>query len=428
MAALAAGCGDPRATFSCADSSACRDGAELGTCESTGYCSFTDPSCASGARYGAAAGNGYADLCVGTTPPPPGAMASAARSTIALGAPTVATCNRVRATLVVRDMDGNLFPSGGHAVVFAYAGTASGAPVVDHGDGTYATSLVADAAHPAAPVTATLDGELVGDQQPLAIVDEIVPLTGLVVALDAARASGACAPPAGDHWADSAGGLTGTLEAFVDSACPDGMSGWCGIGTTDDPFRLAFDGTDDAVDLGVAAATPQYSLSAWLRPRGTGTVASSGTGGILIAPVVAKGAAETEDVTKDINYMMGLTALHTVGSDFERTPDSQNEPVTGARSLADLTWHHVVVTFDDATEAVYVDGVLDTSVAIAATPSAANLSRLCVGTSCRTDLGQVGHFRGDLARVAIYNRALSVIEIGAICHASAVRFAGASCP
>ena len=39
-------------TFRCEPSSKCSDGTQMGFCEPTGYCSFPDPTCPSGRRYG----------------------------------------------------------------------------------------------------------------------------------------------------------------------------------------------------------------------------------------------------------------------------------------------------------------------------------------------------------------------------------------
>lgn len=50
--------------FACDDSSACVAEGEQGTCEATGWCSFPDAGCESGARYGEHSGDGLAGECV----------------------------------------------------------------------------------------------------------------------------------------------------------------------------------------------------------------------------------------------------------------------------------------------------------------------------------------------------------------------------
>jgi hypothetical protein len=54
---LAPSCQRVRATFQCTLDTACVNGATKGRCEPSGYCSFSDSSCASGFRYGVAAGS-----------------------------------------------------------------------------------------------------------------------------------------------------------------------------------------------------------------------------------------------------------------------------------------------------------------------------------------------------------------------------------
>ncbi|MBI5481575.1 MAG: hypothetical protein HY906_22150 [Deltaproteobacteria bacterium] len=76
--ALAAGGCVKVEPFACTSTSACVRAGEPGTCEPTGWCSFPDPSCASGWRYGAGAGGGLADACVeGSRPPADGGQDAA---------------------------------------------------------------------------------------------------------------------------------------------------------------------------------------------------------------------------------------------------------------------------------------------------------------------------------------------------------------
>jgi hypothetical protein len=60
VGSLLVGCGE--AVFQCSSSEDCT-GDEGGFCEPNGYCSFDDPMCPSGRRYGAFAGGGLAGTC-----------------------------------------------------------------------------------------------------------------------------------------------------------------------------------------------------------------------------------------------------------------------------------------------------------------------------------------------------------------------------
>jgi hypothetical protein len=420
---LVAACEDPRTAFVCIDSDGCRDGANQGTCQPTGFCSFPAPECPSGTRYGDASDE-LANACVDPRP------VSAERSTISATAATIVACNATVITVVTRDVDDQPVTVGGHAVTMTVAGGTGGtlSAVVDRGDGTYTSVLYGSTAGATLAVTATVDGDPVLATANVVVGSASIPGTGLILHLDASRAAGTCAPPAGDQWIDLRAAATGTLEGFSAPNCQAGASGWCGDGTLDDPFRIAFDGAVDLVDFGLVAGASDYTVAAWVRRRGAGSITSSGSGGIDLVPIVAKGAADTEQVDKDINYMVGFTASGIVATDFERDPDSLNQPFTGARTLADMGWHHVAVTYNGATRVIYVDGAIDAQQPLAATPSISNLSRFAVGTSRTSMLASRGHLLGDLAVVAVYNRALSATDVAQMCSRDAIRFAGATCP
>ena len=52
------------APFVCVSDDQCVDGAQQGTCEPTGYCSFADDSCPSAKRYGVHASDAVSGNCV----------------------------------------------------------------------------------------------------------------------------------------------------------------------------------------------------------------------------------------------------------------------------------------------------------------------------------------------------------------------------
>jgi len=57
-------CTTPATTYTCNSAAQCVNGNAVGTCEPTGFCSFTDSACASGWRYGTYAGSGLGGTCV----------------------------------------------------------------------------------------------------------------------------------------------------------------------------------------------------------------------------------------------------------------------------------------------------------------------------------------------------------------------------
>jgi len=69
---ILAACNEPKTSFECTGNDACRDGASVGVCEETGFCSFDDQACGEGRRYGTAAGEGLGGACVELGAPPIG--------------------------------------------------------------------------------------------------------------------------------------------------------------------------------------------------------------------------------------------------------------------------------------------------------------------------------------------------------------------
>ncbi len=64
LAAALAGCIRANSGFHCSTSTDCVHGGETGTCEPVGYCSFPDPGCPTGERFGDLSGP-FANQCVG---------------------------------------------------------------------------------------------------------------------------------------------------------------------------------------------------------------------------------------------------------------------------------------------------------------------------------------------------------------------------
>jgi hypothetical protein len=79
LALMAVACGRP--VFGCRDDTQCVTPDGAGVCEVSGFCSFPDPSCASGRRYGKHAGDGLANTC--TTPEHDGTSGGSAAGTVA---------------------------------------------------------------------------------------------------------------------------------------------------------------------------------------------------------------------------------------------------------------------------------------------------------------------------------------------------------
>lgn len=104
---------------------------------------------------------------------------------------------------------------------------------------------------------------------------------------------------------------------------------------------LFFDGlVENAViqrspKLGVGGPpTKGLTLECWFRKEGLGATASSGVGGIVVQPLMAKGRGESDNNTTDTNYLFGVTQDGQLAADFEAYPSAgvpagANFPVFG---------------------------------------------------------------------------------------------------
>ncbi len=82
-----------------------------------------------------------------------------------------------------------------------------------------------------------------------------------------------------------------------------------------------------------------------------------------------------ETPAADINYFLGIDATGHLVADFEEASTGAtpglNHPVVGLSTIPNGEWHHVAATYDGTTMAVYLDGVVDRSLAIGQPPNTA---------------------------------------------------------
>ncbi|MBX3188545.1 MAG: hypothetical protein KF819_16130 [Labilithrix sp.] len=386
-----------------------------------------------------------ANTDVDAAPPP-----SPGLSELVLSGTGVAVGKTIVATLTARNETGDAVPRVGSTVTFAFSGGTSvltAATATDLGNGTYRALLTGVTEGTKVSVVASLDGAPLKTPPPEVRVANPV-TTGLTFMLDAANAdnmgnAGAknCPASGPTTWTDlGASHFPGTLSDFA-TTC-GATSGWAGTGTPEDPFRLAFDGTNDSVDFGAVnsivtpiATNTRQTILAWVRKTGAGTPGSSGVGnpaGLTSTfPIVTKGTADG-DVTDDtdVNYFLSITDTNVIGIDYEVTGTHANVPLVGTTALADDAWYFIGYTLDipATSRVIYLNAKSEATSAPTGGPSAGALARLVIGGATRINGVATGRFKGDVAVVMTYNRALTVAEIEKNCHAFSSRFGMKACP
>jgi hypothetical protein len=175
---------------------------------------------------------------------------------------------------------------------------------------------------------------------------------------------------------------------------------------------LAFDGIDDHVTMGVAPelGLETFTLEAWIRRDASGSEAGTGSGGVQLVPIVAKGRGENDDTIYNCNYAFGI-ADNVLAADFEDSATGANHPVVGTTAVTWAQWHHVAVTYDGATWRLYLDGQLDAQTDANATPRADSIQHFAIGTAMNSLGESAGHFAGAIDEVRVWNVARTEAEI-----------------
>ena len=181
---------------------------------------------------------------------------------------------------------------------------------------------------------------------------------------------------------------------------------------------MFFDGANDYVTFGNNSAfgLAQFTLECWFRRDGTGLTASSGSGGVSVAPLISHGRGENDSATFNCNYLFGITAAGLLAADFEEGPGGAsvglNHPVTGSTTITNGVWHHAAATYDGTTWRLYLDGNLEATLVAGQPPAFDTIQHAAIGAALDSAGNREGAFLGVIDEVRIWNVARNSTEIG----------------
>lgn len=196
----------------------------------------------------------------------------------------------------------------------------------------------------------------------------------------------------------------------------------------DNETGLYFNGSASYVTMGFGTASAtafgasDFTLECRFLKTGSGTTASTGTGGVTAQPLIAKGVGEAENTTQDANYFMGIDANGKLVADFEQFNATnngtayaagQNFPIMGSTTLQNGVWYHVAASYNTATAQwkLYVNGIEETTSVPAGSPAAFvgviprndSIQGLGVGTTLNSTGARSGFFQGIIDEARIWN-------------------------
>ncbi|MFN8587244.1 MAG: LamG-like jellyroll fold domain-containing protein [Candidatus Eisenbacteria bacterium] len=185
---------------------------------------------------------------------------------------------------------------------------------------------------------------------------------------------------------------------------------------------MQFDGTNDHITFGSAAAlgASNFTLEVWFKRGGAGVATSTGTGGVTAVPLVTKGRAEADGSVVDMNYFLGIRGTDSLlVADYEegtgQTSPGLNHPIVGVTPLQRNVWYHGAVTFDGTTLRLYLNGNLESTVAVGASrlPQSASTQHAALGSALTSAGTAAGFFNGVLDEARIWNTARSQAQLQA---------------
>jgi hypothetical protein len=174
--------------------------------------------------------------------------------------------------------------------------------------------------------------------------------------------------------------------------------------------RNAYVGIAPTPDLGLKT----FTLETWFNRKGQSDTTSTGSGGVVAIPLIAKGRGEADGDTRDANYFLGLRAGdNRLVADFEDTSGGVNHPILGTNPAPLGAWNHAALTYDGATLRLYLNGVLDAELLVNRMPRFDSIHGVAIGSALNSTGTPEGFFQGEMNEARIWNYARSGDDIKA---------------
>ena len=230
------------------------------------------------------------------------------------------------------------------------------------------------------------------------------------------------------RWGLNDGSGTAAINSIGSSpngTLTNGPTWVTGIPFTVETWGLQFNGTSNYVAFGSASglATQTFTVETWFKRTGTGSAKSTGTNGITLIPLIAKGSPEADGSAVDANYILGIRSSDNVlAADFEEGTGSlfpgDNHPIAGTTPILNDVWYHAAITFGNNQFSLYLNGLLEASITLPVTiwpqgntSQYSALGTMLTSTGATNGGGSSAFFQGVLDEARIWNYARTEAEI-----------------
>ncbi|MCX6117436.1 MAG: LamG domain-containing protein, partial [Proteobacteria bacterium] len=180
--------------------------------------------------------------------------------------------------------------------------------------------------------------------------------------------------------------------------------------TSDEDKAVSFDGSSQYVSTGYTTAlgTSNFTYSLWFKTSTAGTI-----GGLIGKRVGASGGYRQFSLSMAGDSAANTSGTKLVFNDYDVTNSSLGITTS---SYADGNWHHAVLVRNATNTSLYVDGVLQASIA-STIPNLTRTDPIFLGNSGDAGAASSSYFPGLLDEVAIFSSALSPAQIALLYYA-----------
>jgi hypothetical protein len=201
-----------------------------------------------------------------------------------------------------------------------------------------------------------------------------------------------------------------------------GASGWaapaCASTPAEAEHALSFGGTNAYVSFGDPSALhlTQFTTECWFRRDGDGVPVGTGTAGVNAIPLLTRGRHQSDGDVRDMNFFLGIRDSDNVlAADFEEgsggTTPGLNHPVAGVTPVSVGVWHHAAASYDGNEWRLYLDGRLESVLAVGEPPQSASVQKTALATAMDTSGVAEGFFQGLLDEARVWDHARTQGEI-----------------